>query len=102
MYKLEHLPSAQAGILEIDAYLYEHSPAASDNFFNSIECLEKNLVRHPFMYPVFEDDPFFRHMALPYKYRLFYHVDEDIKAIKICRILHGARNVKGIIEAEPL
>ena len=50
MYKLEYLPSAQADILEIDTYLYEHSPVAYDKFFNSIESLEENLVRHPFMY----------------------------------------------------
>ena len=100
MYKLEYLPSAQTDILEIDTYLYEHSPAASDKFFNSIEILEENLVRHPFMYPIYENDPYFRHMTLPYRYRLFYHVDEDAKIIKIYRILHGMRDVRGIMETE--
>ena len=36
MYRLEYLPSAEADILEIDFYLYKHSPAASDKFVNSI------------------------------------------------------------------
>ena len=100
MYKLEYLPSAQTDILEIDTYLYEHSPTASDKFFNSIESLEENLVRHPFMYPTYEDDPYFHHMTLPYRYRLFYRVDEDAKIIKIYRILHGMRDVKNIMETE--
>ena len=100
MYRLEYLPSAQTDILEIDIYLYEYSPAASDKFFNSIENLEENLAHHPFMYPVYEDDPYFRHMTLPYKYRLFYHIDEDDKVIKIYRILHGMRDIKNIMDAE--
>jgi len=100
MYKLEFLPSAELDILEIDAYLYEHSPAAADKFADSIERLTDTLLCHPFMFPAYEDDPYFRHMILVYKYRLFYHVDEEAGAVKIHRILHGARDVKGIIELE--
>ena len=97
MYRLEYLPLASADILEIDAYLYEYNSAAANKFASSIEQLAETLCCHPFMFPVYEDDPYFRHMTLPYKYRLFYHVDEDTKTIKIYRILHGMRDVKNII-----
>ena len=100
MYTLEYLPSAVTDILEIDIYLYEHSPVAADKFADSIEQLMETLTLHPFMYPAYEDDDDFRHMTLPYKYRLFYHVDEEVKAIKIHRILHGMRDVKSIMESE--
>ena len=100
MYRLEYLPSAQADILQIDAYLYEHSPAAADKFAESIERLTDTLLQHPFMFPVYEDNPYFRHMVLPYKYRLFYHLDEETGVIKIYRILHGMRDVSGIMESE--
>ena len=100
MYRLEFLPSAETDIIEIDAYLYEHSPTAADKFTDSIEKLTETLRCYPFMFPVYENDPYFRHMTLPYKYRLFYHVDEDNELIKIYRILHGMRDVKGIMESE--
>ena len=100
MYRLEYLPSAELDILEIDAYLYEHNPTAADKFADSIERLADTLLRHPFMFPAYEDDLYFRHMILPYKYRLFYHVDEDAKIIKVHRILHGMRDVRGIMGSE--
>jgi addiction module RelE/StbE family toxin len=100
VYRLKYLPSAVTDILEIDAYLYELSPTAADNFADSIEQLTANLLSHPFMYPAYQDDTYFRHMILPYKYRLFYHVDEDAHVIKIYRILHNMRDVKNIINEE--
>jgi len=100
VYRLEYLPLAEADILEIDSYLYEHKPAAADKFADSIVKLAEALTQHPFMSPVYEDDPHFCNMTLPYKYRLFYHVDEDDKVVRVYRILHGARNVKGIMELE--
>ena len=100
MYKLEYLASAATDILEIDAYLYGHSPTAADKFMDSIEEAAKNLRIYPLMFPVYEDDPYFRHLTLTYGYRLFYHANEDFRVIKICRILHGMMDVKGIIESE--
>ena len=100
MYRLEYLPSAETDILEIDVYLYEHSHAAADKFADSIEKLTETLLSHPFMFPAYEDDPYFRHMTLPYKYRLFYHVDEDAEIIKVYRVLHGMRDVKSIMDFE--
>jgi len=100
VYRLEYLPSAETDILEIDVYLYEHSSAIADKFADSIEELTETLLCYPFMFPVYEDDPYFRHMTLPYKYRLFYHVDEEAKVIKIYRILHGMMDVKGIMGVE--
>jgi len=100
VYRLEYLPSAETDILEIDAYLYEYSPVAADKFADSIEKLTETLLDYPFMFPVYEDDPYFRHMPLPYKYRLFYHVDENAEIIKIYRVLHGMRDVKIIMDSE--
>ena len=53
MYKLEYLPSAVTDILEIDAYLYEYSSAASDKFAVSIERLTEALTLHPLLYPAY-------------------------------------------------
>ena len=99
MYTLRYLPSAVADVLEIENSLHEYSSAAADKFADSIERLADRLSLHPFMYPVYEDG-FFRHMTLPYQYRLFYRVDEERMTIIIHRILHGMRDIKSIIDAE--
>ena len=87
MYKLEYLPSAETDILEIDVYLYEYSPSAADKFADSIEKLTEMLLRYPSMFPVYGDYPYFRHMTLPYKHRLFYHVDDETAVIKIYHVI---------------
>ena len=71
MYKLKYLPSVETNILEIDSYLYAHSPSAADKFADCIEELTETLRCYPFMFPVYDDEQFFRYMTLPYNYRLF-------------------------------
>jgi len=93
-YKIEYLPSAALDIMEIEASLYEFSSAAADKFANEIEKKTNNLAKHPFMYQVYEDDDFFRSMPLCYDYRLFYHVAEETKIIKIFRVLRGRMDIK--------
>jgi len=100
VHKLEYLPSAADDILEIENYLYERSPLAADKFTEAIEHQMKNLAGNPFMCRIYEEDDYFRSMILPYKYRLFYHVDEETETIKVHRILHGMRDLKSVMELE--
>ena len=97
MYKLEFLPSAVSDILEIEAGLYEYSPAAADNFTGAMRRLTETLANHPLMYKTYDENAYFRSMNLPYKYRLFFHVDEKEETIKIHRILHGMRDLKNTL-----
>jgi len=92
-YKIEYLPSATSDIFEIEASLYEFSPAAADKFANEIDKKIYSLAKYPFMYQVHEDDDFFRSMPLCYDYRLFYHVVEETKTIKIFRVLRGMMDI---------
>ena len=92
-YKIEYLPSAAVDILEIEAYLYEYSSAAANKFADEIEKHISTLSKYPLMYQVYEDD-YFRSMPLCYNYRLFYHVVEETKTIKIHRVLRGIRDIK--------
>jgi len=92
-YKLEYLPSAALDIMEIEASLYEFNHAASDKFANEIEKKTSDLTRHPFMYQVCEEDDFFRSVPLCYNYRLFYHIAEETKAVKIFRVLRGMMDI---------
>jgi plasmid stabilization system protein ParE len=92
-YKLEYLPAAATDILEIEAGLYEFSPAAADKFTDEMRRLTKILCEHPLIYQVYEDNNYFRSIPLAYHYRLFYHVFEEDKIIKIHRIIHGMRDL---------
>jgi len=96
-YKLDYLPLATNDILEAEAGLFEFSPSAADNFYEEIIALEERLCNHPFMYPVYKNDDFYRIVNLPYNYVLFYHVDELIEYIEVHRVLHGMRNIEEIL-----
>ena len=97
MYKLRHLPSADLDMLEAEAYLFEHSPPAADKLSLAFEEKTDSLVDHPFIYPVYGGNPYFRFMTLPYEYLCFYHVDEDAKIISIHRVLRGMRDIQSIL-----
>jgi len=66
VYKLEYLASAKTDILEIDIYLYENNPLAADKFVDNIDRMAETLIHHPYMYPIHEDDTYFRHIPLQY------------------------------------
>ena len=68
MYRLEYLPSALVDILEIEDYLFEHSPDAADKFTEAIKKQAETLTKYPLMCQVYEDNPYFRSMTLPYSY----------------------------------
>ena len=97
MYKLEYLPSALDDILEIEDYLFEHSPDSASKFSEAVKEQTESLAIYPLMCQVYEDNPYFRSMTLPHSYRLFYHVDEAAKVIKVHRVLHGMRDLKKMI-----
>jgi plasmid stabilization system protein ParE len=96
-YDIEYLPFASVDILDAEARLYELSPSAADRFAEEILRLTENLRDHPFMYQIFIDDGYFRSMPLPYDYRLFYHVDEENKMVKIHRIIYGRRDLNVVL-----
>ena len=93
MYRLEFLPSALADILDAEDYLFEFAPDVAEKFSAAIHHCAIMLTEHPFMYQIYDDNPYFRSMPLPYSYRLFYHIDETTASVKIHRVLHGMRNL---------
>ena len=97
MYRLKYLPSALLDILEIEDYLFELDPDVSEKFTDAIKAHTSTLAEHPYMCQVFEDNIYFRSMPLPYNYRMFYHIDEVLKVIKVHRVLHSARNLERLL-----
>ena len=77
-------------VIAVESNLYALSPKAADRFFEDYNRITELIKEHPFMFQVFEDDPYFRSAPLVYGYRLFYHVDEQNDAAILHRIIHGA------------
>ncbi|MCL2045645.1 MAG: type II toxin-antitoxin system RelE/ParE family toxin [Oscillospiraceae bacterium] len=97
MYKLRYLPSANLDMIEAESYLFEYSPPAADKLSLAFEENTDALIGHPFMYPVYRGNPYFRFITLPYEYLCFYHVDEEAKIINVHRVLHGMRDIQSIL-----
>ena len=93
-YNLEYLPSALDDILEIEESLFGFSPAAAEKVTSEIQSHTETLAKYPLMYQVHEDDDYFRSMPLSYDYRVFYHVEEETKTVRIYRVLYGMRDPK--------
>ena len=92
MYRLAHLPEAIDDIFAIEEYLNRHSPDAAERFIETLGERITSLADRPFLWPVYERDPFFRRMMLD-DYVLFYSVDEKRNLVVIHRIFHHSRNI---------
>ena len=93
-YKVKKLKSFDKSAFKADAYLYALSPKAADRYFedyNKKICL---IEENPFIYQVFEDEPYFRSAPLVYSYRLFYHIDENTNSVILHRVIHGAMDLE--------
>ena len=92
-YKIKKLESFAKSAFEADSNLFALSPQAADRYFEDYNSKIGLIKENPFMFQVFEDDPYFRSAPLVYGYRLFYHVDEKSNAVVLHRVLHGAMDL---------
>jgi len=92
VYSVEYLPEAIADILEIEEYLNQYNLVAADKFEETLNERGTTLAKLPFIWPVYEKDPFFRRMVMD-DYLLFYSVDERCELVIIHRIFHHAQDV---------
>jgi plasmid stabilization system protein ParE len=99
MYRVEYLPPAITDILETEAYLNEYSQATADRFTEVIVQKTVALAEHPRMYPIYEDDSYFRRMVVD-NYSLFYSVDEKRQLVVVHRVLHAKRDINRIMSEE--
>lgn len=82
---------------EAEAYWAERHPSVADKLSEALEQKTDALIDNPFMHQVYEDQPYFCRMSLPYGYLCFYHVDEEAKVISVHRILRGMRDLASIL-----
>ena len=76
----------------IEEYLSQYYPSTARNFFDQLFNKIKLLESMPYMYPVYEEDPFFRKMVF-LDYLIFYSIDEKLNQLIIHRIIHSKRDI---------
>ena len=77
------------GILEYKSMLY---PGTAGRFIDELEEVLDNIAEFPLMYPVYENNPRYRR-AIVNEYLLFYQVVDKKPKVRVCRILHGKRDL---------
>ncbi len=93
MHKIEVLPLAREDLLEIVSGLSGLRFSAAAKFVRSVERVSSYVALSPMLYPAYAENPYYRSAPLPYRYRLFYHVDDEGKTVAIHRAIHGTWDV---------
>ena len=91
-FQVVFLEDAEADLDGIDEYLYQFSEKASDGFIAQVETQTLMLEENPYLYQVYEADPFFRRKVVG-DYNLFYSVNEQEELVTIHRVFHQSRSV---------
>ena len=99
-YRPIFLDSAISDLDCIEEYLSQFYPSTVRNFIDQLEEKVSNLEDMPYMYPIYEDDPFYRWLEIN-GYLVFYNVDESRNLVIIHRIIHGKRNISNAILEAP-
>jgi len=92
-YRTKQLKSFGKSAFEADSHLYALSPKAADRYFEDYNNKIVMIKENPYIFQVFEDDPYFRSAPLVYGYRLFYHVDEQNRIVVLHRVINGAMDL---------
>jgi plasmid stabilization system protein ParE len=90
-YRIEYISTFHAGILNVTAFLAEHTRKAA-HIFEKIDRILGNLVKMPEMYPVYQDVPAFRFIVIE-DYLVFYNVKKQNGIIEIHRLLQGSMDI---------
>jgi len=95
-YRLIFLEDTLIDRANINDYLSQFYPGTSRRFFTQLRNAISRLKEYPRTGSFYEDNHDFRFLIVG-DYLVFYTVDFDNKVIKICRILHGKRNISKLI-----
>jgi toxin ParE1/3/4 len=94
--KLVFSPAAEADLEEIGDYIALDNPLRAIDFIQEIRDHCQAIVKTPEAFPLRDDLLPGIRMAVHERYLIFHRLDG--KEIRIERILHGARNVAGLME----
>jgi len=95
-YRTTYTDDAKQDAINIVAYLAQFYASTARDFKTVLTERVNALKTMPLLYPIYENDPFFRRMVLG-DYLLFYDVDEERKLITVHRIFHHARDIEQLM-----
>lgn len=95
--KLEFSPAAEADLEEIGDYIAQDNPLRAVSFICDIRRHCDEIAKAPMAAPLRDDLLPGIRMSVHGRYLIFHRVDNN--SVRIERILHGARNIAGLIEA---
>ena len=91
-YRVVFMTEAGRDVDDIEKYLSQYYASTVRNFFLQLEKQLETLETMPYMYPAYQEDPFFRKMIVN-DYLLFYSVDDKRQLAIIHRIFHSSRDI---------
>jgi len=92
-YRTIYSEKVKLDIKEIALYLSQFYASTARNFMRKLKEQVQTLKTMPNMYPVYEEDAFFRRMVCG-DYIIFYSVDENNKRVVIHRVFHHSRDIQ--------
>jgi len=96
-YKLQFMPAFDIDLSTAETYLSDYSPKAAKRLTSAVEKQTLLLLSHPYMYPIYEVDPDFRIMPLPYQYLCFYIVNTDTEVIEVHHLFRSMQRIHDLL-----
>ena len=96
MYKVLYMDTLIENLQEIADYLDEIGPSLTDKILTEISERIKSLENMPLRFPRYIYNRDYRWTSVK-SYMIFYKVFEDTKVVQVHRVLHGARDVQGLL-----
>jgi addiction module RelE/StbE family toxin len=97
-YTVRYLQTALNDIAEIQVFNKRFSEKYQTEIIAKIKHACQLLALNPEIHPHYRHNPSFRRIVVD-DYQVFYKVDEQAERVSIYRILHGARNIRAILQA---
>lgn len=99
-YRIEIMPAARAGLLEIGEYIALDNPARAMSFVDEITgSLQNMLSAFPYSGKVVENLGFKQEIRVwPYgDYNSYYHVIETQQLVEVLFVFHASRDVQALM-----
>lgn len=97
MTRLAYLPAAVADLREIALYIAEDNPERAISFVDALRAKAAETVERPASFAAREDLAQGLRVARHGRYLILFQIVTD--GVEIVRVLHGARNLRGVLDA---
>ena len=81
----------------ITVFLEQYSKSAPSRFNNELKKYINILGDTPYIFSEYQSNPVYRHVVVFGSYVMFYTIDDELKAVYVYRILHGAQDIENIL-----